>query len=73
VRDIPDSATTAVLVGHNPGFEDLAEALVGLPAGAVRLPTAGLAILDFDATRWATIQEGTGRVRELATPRTIAP
>jgi phosphohistidine phosphatase len=73
VRAIPDGATTVVLVGHNPGFEDLTEALAGLPAGAVRLPTAGVAILNFDAARWATMQAGSGRVREVATPRTIAP
>ena len=73
VRAIPDGATTALLVGHNPGFEDLAEALASLPAGAVRLPTAGLAILDFEVPRWTTIQQGSGRVRTVATPRTIAP
>ncbi|MBW3632864.1 MAG: histidine phosphatase family protein [Chloroflexi bacterium] len=72
VRSILDEVNCAMIVGHNPGFEDLAEALAGNHDGDVRLPTSGLAVLEFDVDRWDAARRGTGRLREVATPRTIA-
>ena len=72
VRSILDEVDTAIIVGHNPGFEELAEALAGSHDQGVRLPTAGLALLEFDVKRWDTVRAGAGRLREVATPRTIA-
>ncbi len=40
VAGLPEEAGTAVLVGHNPGFEELVERLTG---AAVALPTSALA------------------------------
>ena len=70
VRRIPDDVRSAMIVGHNPGFEELAEALAG-NHDEIRLPTSGLALLEFDLERWDAVQEGAGRVREVATPKTI--
>jgi phosphohistidine phosphatase len=72
VRSILDEVDTAVIVGHNPGFEELAEALAGDHDDGVRLPTAGLAVLEFDVERWDAARQGSGHLREVATPRTIA-
>lgn len=72
VRSILDTADSAMIVGHNPAFEELAEALAVDHDEGVRLPTAGLAILEFDVDRWDSVRQGTGRLREVATPRTIA-
>jgi phosphohistidine phosphatase len=72
VRSILDEVDTAIIVGHNPGFEELAAALAGNQAEGVRLPTSGLAILEFDVEQWDTVRSGSGRLREVATPRTIA-
>jgi phosphohistidine phosphatase len=72
VRSILDEVDTAIIVGHNPGFEELAEALAGNQDEGVRLPTAGLALLEFDVERWDAARAGAGRLREVATPRTIA-
>ena len=72
VRSILDEVDTAMIVGHNPGFEDLAEALAGNHDEGVRLPTSGLAVLEFEIDRWDAARRGTGRLREVATPRTIA-
>jgi phosphohistidine phosphatase len=72
VRSILDEVDTAIIVGHNPGFEELAEALAGNHDEGVRLPTAGLALLEFDVERWDAARAGAGRLREVATPRTIA-
>ena len=71
VRSILDEADRAMIIGHNPGFEELAEALAGNHDEGVRLPTAGLAVLDFDIDQWDAVRRGTGRLREVATPRTI--
>jgi phosphohistidine phosphatase len=71
VRRIPDEVQTAIIVGHNPGFEELAAALTGNPEHEVRLPTSGLAVLEFDVERWESVRAGGGRLRAVATPRTI--
>lgn len=42
VRGLPEDASTAVLVGHNPGLEDLVALLTG---EWVTMPTAALAVL----------------------------
>jgi phosphohistidine phosphatase len=50
VRELPDDATTVVLVGHNPGIEDLASALTGR---YVSMPTSALAVIGW-AGEWAS-------------------
>jgi len=67
VRDLPDDATTVVLVGHNPGLEDLASSLTGQ---LVSLPTSALAVIglagewesagtvDADLMAWGRPPEG---------------
>jgi len=42
VRELPDDLKTVVLVGHNPGLEDLVSTLTGEP---VPMPTAALAVI----------------------------
>ena len=71
VRELPDDADRIILVGHNPGFEELAEALSS-EDGDVRLPTSAFAHLEFDTPTWAAIHPGSGRVREVATRHTVA-
>ena len=72
VRSILDEVDTAIIIGHNPGFEELAEALAGNHDQGVRLPTAALALVELDVERWDAVRAGSGRLREVATPRTIA-
>jgi phosphohistidine phosphatase len=72
VRSIPDGVQTVIIVGHNPGFEELAAALAGNAEHEVRLPTSGLALLEFDVEGWDAVRAGAGRLREIATPRAIA-
>ncbi|HSP75976.1 MAG TPA: histidine phosphatase family protein [Cryobacterium sp.] len=45
VRALPGPVHTVVLVGHNPGLENLAGALTGAP---VPLPTSALAVIGWD-------------------------
>jgi phosphohistidine phosphatase len=45
VRGLPEDARTVVLVGHNPGLEDLVALLTGED---VALPTSAIAVIDVD-------------------------
>ncbi len=68
VRELPDGADRVLLVGHNPGFEQLSATLSrdGGPGG--RLPTAGLVHLEFDVPGWGDVRPHTGRLRGVYTP-----
>ena len=78
LRRMEDEVSCLLMIGHNPGFEDLADALTG--AGDVfastamqeKFPTAALAVLDFDAPHWADIAPGKGELRAFVTPKLLA-
>ncbi|MGW3470647.1 SixA phosphatase family protein [Saccharopolyspora sp. NPDC000995] len=53
IREIPPAVMTAVVVGHNPGLEDLTELLTGEPA---ELKTAAIALLSSPA-EWSEVAE----------------
>jgi phosphohistidine phosphatase len=71
VRELPDDANRVMLIGHNPGFEELVAALSS-GVEDVRLPTSAFAQLEFDVPTWAGVQPGSGTLREVATRHTIA-
>jgi phosphohistidine phosphatase len=66
-----------LLVGHNPGLQDLALKLIGKgsPSDLSRLqrkfPTTGLVVIDFDVKRWRDISEGLGQLERFETPASI--
>jgi phosphohistidine phosphatase len=74
VRALPDKAASVMLVGHNPGLADLANALVGSGAKsetlrmAGKFPTSGLAVLEFDVDRWRDAAPGAALLARFATP-----
>ena len=65
VRRLPDAAACVMIVGHNPGFEDLTAALSGQ---TVTLPTGGLACVTFPVEGWRQVQEGGGTLAWVETP-----
>jgi phosphohistidine phosphatase len=73
LRRQPSSATVMV-VGHNPGLEELAELLVGRGDEELRetleekFPTCALAVRTFDVKAWADIAPGTGTLARFLTP-----
>ena len=73
LQRLPDGVSSAMLIGHNPGIQDLALALAaGGPARAglrEKFPTGALATLELDAERWRDIDNGT--VTTLVTPRSL--
>jgi len=74
LRDGGD-AETVLLVGHNPGLEELICLLTGgVDAETmVRLPTAGLACLALDIAAWSEIHERCGLLHWFLTPRIVYP
>lgn len=65
---LPDDHDTVLLVGHNPGFEEM---LARLARAYNTLPTAGLACLELPAQSWSDIEDGSARLRWLITPDSI--
>lgn len=68
VRSIPDSSDTAILVGHNPGFENLLSYMTG---DSRHMPTCALAKIEFDAASWSDVSEETGRLELFVTPKEL--
>ena len=59
VSQIDESFGVALLVGHNPGMEDLLETLTGEKQG---MPTAALARIILDVEKWSKARERAGRL-----------
>src|SRR6185503_6270916 len=64
IRRLPDSSACALLVGHNPGFEDLVGRLSG---SSERMPTAALACLELPVDSWENVSDGEGKIAWLIT------
>ena len=75
LRQLPDEAGHVLLVGHNPGFEDLAARLIGADAygmaSGLRLPTAAAAHLALQVDTWNAVQANTGQLIWLVNPRML--
>jgi phosphohistidine phosphatase len=65
LAEVPAEAQRVLLVGHNPGFEDLTEYLVGenipLPKDGKLLPTASIAHLQMPDV-WQDLPAGVGKL-----------
>jgi phosphohistidine phosphatase len=78
VKDVEPQHTHLMVIGHNPGMHALALELTGggerkaVAALATEFPTAALAVLTFDATRWSDINAASGRLEHFVTPRRLA-
>ncbi|MGF3027336.1 SixA phosphatase family protein [Methylobacterium aquaticum] len=75
VQAIPDEAATVLMIGHNPGFQDLAR-LLSKPGEARRAlskkyPTAAIAVIDVSAESWAKVEAGEGTVERFVTPKSL--
>lgn len=68
IRDLPDGNSCVLLVGHNPGFEDLVGRLSG---NQERMPTAALACIEFQIDHWQDVNDAGGKLRWLLTPKQL--
>ena len=75
LRRLPNRVSSAMLIAHNPGIQDLALALAaGGPALAGlrgKFPTGALATLELDSERWRDIDDGMATATTLVTPRSL--
>jgi phosphohistidine phosphatase len=66
-----------LVIGHNPGMHELALALTGSGDAAAKkalednLPTAGLAILDFDIDDWGDVAFRRGTLLRFTSPKLL--
>ena len=74
LRELPERVGTVLLLGHNPGCEDLVGRLAAArdPEAArllaVKYPTSGIAVLDVHVA-WGALEAGSATLRRFAVPR----
>jgi len=78
IKATPDSVQALLVVGHNPGLHELALLLIA--SGDIdtrerlreKLPTSGLAIIDFAFDDWTKLHPHSGRLERFVDPRSLA-
>ena len=79
VRRLNDTLASVMLIGHNPGLEQLALSLAtGGDADlrrqiAAKFPTAGLAVIEADVDRWSDVKPGSSRLSAFVRPKDLDP
>jgi len=80
VHGAPAEAETILLVGHNPGLEQLVLRLVPPRAESdvrgeveIKYPTASLAEMAFAVDRWDQVADGAGDLVRFVRPRDLDP
>jgi phosphohistidine phosphatase len=68
ISQLDEQAESALLVGHNPGFEELVTHLTG---NTLRMPTAALAQIGLDIDKWRQIRTGTGQLQRMTKPKEL--
>ena len=77
IRACPDKTGALLVIAHNPGLAELADALTGygdryaMARMRQKFPTCGLAVLDFDGASWADVATKTGRLERFITPHAL--
>lgn len=81
LRAVPGNPGTLLVVGHNPGLEECAAALLKPSADgaerkrrealAEKFPTGALAVLDCEADRWTALNPGTAALADFVRPREL--
>ncbi len=80
LREQPDAAGSVLMIGHNPGLEDLIFDLVPDDGTSplrdvveAKYPTAAFAVIELPIDRWADIAEASGQLVHLTRPRDLDP
>ncbi|HEY0224430.1 MAG TPA: histidine phosphatase family protein [Pseudolabrys sp.] len=75
IKDAPASAHTLLVLGHNPGLYEVAMMLIATGDIDARerlrekLPTAGLAIIEFAFDDWGKLHPQSGRLERFVSPK----
>lgn len=76
LKGLPEDIAHAMIVGHNPGLQDLAVALAK-PGGpeqrelAEAFPTGSVASFAFEIAAWKDLAEGAGELRLFLAPKKL--
>lgn len=76
-QEAEPAVLTLLMIGHNPGFEEIAARLAGhgdryaAARMAQKYPTCGLAVLDFSIEDWRDLAARGGRLERFVTPASI--
>ena len=80
LRELPDAVQSVLMVGHNPGLEDLVLDLVPAETGGElrasvyeKFPTAAIAEIALDIASWAMIDRHIGGLTRFIRPRDLDP
>ena len=68
VTEIPDDNEVAVMIGHNPGFEELLSFLTGEHR---RMPTCALAKIRFGDVSWKDVRASEGSLEWFIAPKEL--
>jgi phosphohistidine phosphatase len=68
VQEQDDHSDRLLMVGHNPGFEQLASLLIG---SSIELPTGSLAEIELPIDRWRDAGTVSGELRRLIKPKEL--
>ena len=68
VTEIPDDREVALMIGHNPGFEELQSFLTGEHR---RMPTCALAKIGLVDVSWKDVRAGEGRLEWFIAPKEL--
>ena len=75
VHEAPPEVRTLLLIGHNPGLEDLVLELAGdglddtLDEVRTKFPTSAIAVLTWHGTTWQALAPGTALLTGVMVPR----
>ncbi len=79
LRRLDDALGSAMVIGHNPGLEELADDLSQSPKTSdeerlhkrlrEKFPTCALAVITLPVKRWRELKPGTGTLVDLMRPR----
>jgi phosphohistidine phosphatase len=79
IHEVGDETGTLLIVGHNPGLEQLALLLTSETANGLRsevevkYPTATIAEIRLPVTRWSEVARGMGTIARFIRPRDLDP
>lgn len=77
IRSLPNACREVLVIGHNPGLEELAQKLAGTAAGdalarlAEKYPTGALAELCFPVRSWSQTSPEGGFLASFVTPNQL--
>ena len=75
LRSVPEPLSSVMLVGHNPGLQELG-LLLARPstrrdALEAKFPTGALAVVELDVAGWRDVSEHSGELTSLVLPREL--